>query len=93
MVRDRAVTPAAVAAVDLGASSGRVMLAGSAPGRLELVEIARFANDAVGSGARCTGTSWRSTGECSHGVGEAGREAGVLQRRYRLVGRRLRIAG
>jgi rhamnulokinase len=36
-----------VAAVDLGASSGRVITAEVAPGRLELTEVARFANQPV----------------------------------------------
>ncbi|MCO1653640.1 rhamnulokinase [Pseudonocardia humida] len=36
-----------VAAVDLGASSGRVMAAEVAPGRLELTEVARFPNGPV----------------------------------------------
>jgi rhamnulokinase len=38
---------ATVAAVDLGASSGRVMLARVGPGRLDLVEVHRFGNVAV----------------------------------------------
>ena len=37
----------AVAAVDLGASSGRVMLGRVGPGRLELTEVSRFRNGAV----------------------------------------------
>jgi rhamnulokinase len=37
----------AVAAVDLGASSGRVMLGHVGPGRLELTEVNRFANEPV----------------------------------------------
>ena len=36
-----------VAAIDLGATSGRVMLADIGPGRLELEQVARFANDPV----------------------------------------------
>ena len=36
-----------VAAVDLGATSGRVMLAEVGPGRLEMRPVARFANDPV----------------------------------------------
>ena len=41
------VTGAAVAAVDLGASSGRVMLGCATPDALELTEVHRFANGAV----------------------------------------------
>lgn len=40
-------TSTTVAAVDLGASSGRVMLGRVAPGRLELTEVHRFRNGAV----------------------------------------------
>ena len=36
-----------VAAVDLGASSGRVMVGRVAPNELELTEVHRFANDPV----------------------------------------------
>lgn len=36
-----------VAAIDLGATSGRVMVADIGPGRLELDQVARFANDPV----------------------------------------------
>ncbi|TDC53639.1 rhamnulokinase, partial [Jiangella ureilytica] len=38
------MTSATVAAADLGASSGRVMLARVGPGRLDLTEVHRFAN-------------------------------------------------
>ena len=37
----------AFAAVDLGATSGRVMVAAVAPGSVELHEITRFTNDPV----------------------------------------------
>jgi rhamnulokinase len=40
-------TPLRVAAVDLGATSGRVMAATVAPDRLELAEVHRFANGGV----------------------------------------------
>ncbi|MEI4271226.1 rhamnulokinase family protein [Klenkia sp. LSe6-5] len=40
------------AAVDLGASSGRVMVADVGPGRLELTEVHRFANRPVAAGGR-----------------------------------------
>jgi len=43
--------PTAVAAVDLGASSGRVMVADVGPERLELREIHRFPNGGVRAGA------------------------------------------
>jgi rhamnulokinase len=41
------VNPVAVAAIDLGASSGRVMVARCGPGTLDLVEAHRFANTPV----------------------------------------------
>jgi rhamnulokinase len=41
------VTGRLVAAVDLGASSGRVMVGRVAPGELELTEVHRFSNDPV----------------------------------------------
>lgn len=41
------LTSVSVAAVDLGASSGRVMLGEVGPGRLHLVPVARFANTPV----------------------------------------------
>lgn len=44
-----------VAAVDLGATSGRVMRAVVGPGTLELVEVARFPNGPVG---RADGLHW-----------------------------------
>ncbi|MRK00865.1 rhamnulokinase [Aeromicrobium sp. S22] len=39
--------PVSVAAIDLGASSGRVMVGDVGPGRLELRAVARFANEVV----------------------------------------------
>ncbi|MDQ1415469.1 MAG: rhamnulokinase, partial [Acidimicrobiaceae bacterium] len=39
--------PVAVAAVDLGASSGRVMVGRVGPGSLQLVEVNRFPNEPV----------------------------------------------
>jgi len=41
------VTAGLVAAVDLGASSGRVMVGRVGPDALELTEIRRFPNDPV----------------------------------------------
>jgi rhamnulokinase len=41
------VTGRLVAAVDLGASSGRVMVGRVAPNELELTEVHRFSNDPV----------------------------------------------
>src|SRR3954467_11728084 len=39
--------PVSVAAIDLGASSGRVMVGDVGPGHLELRAVARFANEPV----------------------------------------------
>jgi rhamnulokinase len=44
------VSQAAVAAVDLGASGGRVMIGRTGPGRLELAQAHRFANEPVTAG-------------------------------------------
>jgi rhamnulokinase len=44
------VSQAAVAAVDLGASGGRVMVGRAGPGRLELAQAHRFANEPVTAG-------------------------------------------
>jgi rhamnulokinase len=41
------MTPSAFAAVDLGASSGRVMVGSVGAGRLELAEVSRFPNEPV----------------------------------------------
>lgn len=41
------MSPAALAAVDLGASSGRVMVGSVGPGTLEIVEVNRFPNEPV----------------------------------------------
>jgi len=58
-----------VAAVDLGASSGRVMVGHVGPHTLELEEAYRFANDPVtlpdgciGTCCGCTTTSWKACG-------------------------------
>ncbi|HEY5853752.1 MAG TPA: rhamnulokinase family protein [Aldersonia sp.] len=68
-----------VAAVDLGATSGRVMVADIGPGRLELSEVARFANDPVHvwNGHR-TAMHWDLPGlfrGACVGLAEAGRRA------------------
>jgi rhamnulokinase len=67
---------ATLAAVDLGASSGRVMAARVGPGRLDLTEVHRFANRPV----RTAGTlQWDVLGLYAgvlDGLRAAGREAG-----------------
>lgn len=68
-----------VAAIDLGATSGRVMLADVGPGRLELEQVARFANDPVPlwNGHR-TALHWDVPGlfrEACAGLIEAGRRS------------------
>ncbi|SOD98125.1 rhamnulokinase [Blastococcus haudaquaticus] len=70
--------PGVFAAVDLGASSGRVMVAEVAPDRLDLREVHRFANRPV----RTAGTlHWDVLGLYTgvlDGVRAAGRDAGRL---------------
>lgn len=71
-----------VAAIDLGATSGRVMLADIGPGRLELEQVARFANDPVQlwNGHR-TALHWDLPGlyrEACAGLTEAGRRSDRL---------------
>lgn len=71
-----------VAAIDLGATSGRVMLADIGPGRLELEQVARFANDPVPlwNGHR-TALHWDVPGlfrEACAGLAEAGRRSDNL---------------
>ncbi len=66
-----------VAAVDLGASSGRVMVGRVAPNELELTEVHRFANDPV---RLPDGLHWdilRLYHEVLAGLREAGRTAGA----------------
>ncbi|MCI2237541.1 rhamnulokinase [Paenibacillus sp. TRM 82003] len=63
-------------AVDLGASSGRVMLGAAAPGRLELTEVHRFANGGVEVAGRL---HWDAVGlwrEVLAGLGRAARTPG-----------------
>lgn len=71
-----------VAAIDLGATSGRVMLADIGPGRLELEQVARFANDPVQlwNGHRVA-LHWDVPGlfrEACAGLAEAGRRSDNL---------------
>ncbi len=71
-----------VAAIDLGATSGRVMLADVGPGRLHLEQVARFSNDPVSlwNGSR-TVMHWdvpRLFSEACRGLAEAGRRADDL---------------
>ncbi len=64
-----------VAAVDLGASSGRVVLGEVGPGRLHLEAVARFANDPV---RLPDGLHWNLVGLYQHaldGLAEAARRA------------------
>jgi rhamnulokinase len=66
------------AAVDLGATSGRVMLGSVGPGELELRELARFPNDPV---ALSDGLHWNLLGlyaNVLNGLAGAAREASDL---------------
>ena len=72
------MTGGLVAAVDLGASSGRVMIGRVAPGELELIEVHRFPNDPV---RLPDGLHWdilRLYGDVLLGLREASRMAGGL---------------
>ncbi|MFI8771070.1 rhamnulokinase family protein [Gordonia sp. NPDC062954] len=73
---------AQVAAIDLGATSGRVMLADISPGRLELEQVARFGNDPVHLfDGRRTALHWDVPGlfrEACAGLAEAGRRSDDL---------------
>jgi rhamnulokinase len=71
-----------LAAVDLGATSGRVMLADVAAGVLDIRQVARFPNDPVylWNGTR-TAMHWDLPGLFTHicaGLAEAGRQAADL---------------
>jgi rhamnulokinase len=73
---------AQVAAIDLGATSGRVMLADIGPGRFELEQVARFSNDPVQlwNGHRAA-LHWDVPGlfrEACAGLAEAGRRSDNL---------------
>ncbi len=71
-----------VAAIDLGATSGRVMVADFGPGRLELEQVARFANDPVHLfNGRRSALHWDLPGlygSASAGLAEAGRQCDNL---------------
>jgi len=71
-----------VAAIDLGATSGRVMLADIGPGRLDLEQVARFANDPVQLwNGRRTALHWDLPGlfrDACTGLAEAGRRSDNL---------------
>src|SRR3954464_9277128 len=70
-----------LAAVDLGASSGRVMAARVGPGRLELSEVNRFVNRPVrGAGTLCWGGR-ALYGGVLDGLRAAGRDAERLDGR------------
>jgi sugar (pentulose or hexulose) kinase len=66
-----------VAAVDLGASSGRVMAARVGPDTLELTEVARFANVPVRAGGTLHWDILRLYGGVLDGLREAARTGGV----------------
>ena len=53
----RVTGPAVVAAVDLGASGGRVIAARASGSGVHLHEVSRFPNEPVRAGGTCTGTS------------------------------------
>ncbi|MGY4708336.1 rhamnulokinase [Mycolicibacterium sp. CBM1] len=76
------MTAGHVAAVDLGASSGRVVLAQVGPGQLEMTTVARFPNEPVSlwDGSR-EALHWNVTGlygQLCAGVAAAARQAGPL---------------
>ncbi|MYR06832.1 rhamnulokinase [Gordonia sp. SID5947] len=78
----RSSRSAQVAAIDLGATSGRVMLADISKGRLELEQVARFTNDPVHlwNGER-TALHWDLPGlfrDACAGLAEAGRQSDNL---------------
>lgn len=78
----RSTRSAQVAAIDLGATSGRVMLADVSQGRLELEQIARFANDPVHVwNGRRSALHWDVPGlfrAASAGLAEAARQSDDL---------------
>ncbi len=86
-----------LAAVDLGATSGRVMLATVGPGSLDIRPLARFANEPVylWNGQR-SAMHWDVPGLFHHvcgGLAEATPTAsGPDRHRRRFLGRRLRAA-
>ena len=78
-------------AVDLGASSGRVILGRVGPGVLEMTEVSRFRNGAV---ALPDGLYWDILGlyqDIIAGLREAVRiEPGIMRHRDRFLGGGLR---
>ncbi len=67
----------AIAAVDLGASSGRVMVGRVGPGRLELDEVHRFSNDPVHAGRHLYWDVLRLHFEVLQGLRKAARQYDV----------------
>lgn len=78
----RSTRSAQVAAIDLGATSGRVMLADVSRGRLELEQVARFTNDPVHIwNGRRSALHWEVPAlfrAASAGLAEAGRQSDDL---------------
>ncbi|MEY1676404.1 rhamnulokinase family protein [Gordonia sp. ABKF26] len=78
----RSTRSAQVAAIDLGATSGRVMLADVSQGRLKLEQVARFANDPVHVwNGRRSALHWDVPGlfrAASAGLAEAARQSDDL---------------
>ncbi|RZU32082.1 rhamnulokinase [Blastococcus saxobsidens] len=72
---DRELT---LAAVDLGASSGRVMTARVGPGRLDLAEVHRFPNRPVRTGGTLSWDVLALYAGVLDGLRAAGREAGSI---------------
>jgi rhamnulokinase len=72
------VKPVAVAAVDLGASSGRVMVGRVGPGSLQLVEVNRFPNEPVQVHGSLQWDILALYRGVLNGLRAAGREAGPL---------------
>jgi rhamnulokinase len=77
-VQSGSAAGAAVAAVDLGAASGRVMVGRVGPGVLELAEVARFANVPVRVGGRLHWDILRLYRGVLDGLRAADRAAGPL---------------
>jgi rhamnulokinase len=73
-------------AVDLGAGSGRVFLAGVAGGELLLEEVRRFKYPPREEGGRLRWPFGEILGEIKAGLVEAGARAGQLGRRVRSIG-------
>src|SRR6266498_4721144 len=73
-------------AVDLGAGSGRVFLAGAAPGELLLEEVRRFHYPASRSAGRLRWNLPKIFDEIKAGAREAGERARKIGRPIRSVG-------